>query len=64
MQHVVVVIPIDTQVDEAQHVAQEDGDWHQRLDASPWDFLPFVNPNLSNFYPICTTGSRCIRLAS
>src|SRR5882724_8688197 len=22
------------------------------------DFLPFVNPNLSNFYPICTTGSR------
>ena len=30
----------------------------------PWDFLPFVNPNLSNFYPICPTGSRCIRLAS
>jgi hypothetical protein len=28
------------------------------------DFLPFVNLNLSNFYPICTTGSRCIRLAS
>jgi hypothetical protein len=22
------------------------------------DFLPFVNLNLSNFYPICTTGSR------
>ena len=30
----------------------------------PWDFLPFVNPNLSNFYPSCTTGSRCIRLTS
>ncbi len=28
------------------------------------DFLPFVNPNLSNFYPICTIGSRRIRLAS
>ena len=28
------------------------------------DFLPFVNPNLSFFYPICTTGSRRIRLAS
>jgi len=28
------------------------------------DFLPFVNPNLSSFYPICTTGSRRIRLAS
>ena len=28
------------------------------------DFLPFVNPNLSIFYPICTTGSRRIRLAS
>src|SRR5262245_58556543 len=34
MQHVVVVIPIDTKVDEAQNVAQEYGDqWHQRLDA-------------------------------
>src|SRR4029450_5102554 len=34
MKHVVVVIPIDTQVDEAQHVAQEDGDhWHQSLEA-------------------------------
>src|SRR5207237_8014530 len=22
------------------------------------DFLPFVNSNLSNFHPICTTGSR------
>src|SRR5215831_10350965 len=34
LQHVVVVIPIDTQVDEAQHVAQEDGDHGpQRLDA-------------------------------
>jgi len=22
------------------------------------DFLPFVNLNWSNFYPICTTGSR------
>jgi hypothetical protein len=21
------------------------------------DFLPFVNPDLSHFYPICTTGS-------
>src|SRR5262245_60188677 len=28
------------------------------------DFLPFVNPNLSSFYPICTPGSRRIRLAS
>jgi len=28
------------------------------------DFLPFVNPNLSFFYPICTTGSRRIRFAS
>ncbi len=28
------------------------------------DFLPFVNPNLSFFYPICTTGSRRIRLVS
>ena len=28
------------------------------------DFLPFVNPNLSNFYPICTTGSRRLRVAS
>jgi len=28
------------------------------------DFLPFVNPNLSIFYPICTTGSQRIRLAS
>src|SRR5215831_1441421 len=34
MKHVMVVIPIDTQVDEAQHVAQEYGDhWHQSLDA-------------------------------
>src|SRR5215471_14051796 len=34
MKHVVVVIPIDTQVDEAQHVAQEDGDhWPQSLEA-------------------------------
>jgi hypothetical protein len=30
----------------------------------PPDFLPFVNPNSSNLYPICTTGSRRIRLAS
>jgi hypothetical protein len=36
----------------------------QSHNVGPWDFLPFVNPNLSNFYPICTTGSRCIRLAS
>jgi hypothetical protein len=28
------------------------------------DFLPFVNPNLSSFYPICTISSRRIRLAS
>jgi len=28
------------------------------------DFLPFVNPNVSIFYPICTTGSQRIRLAS
>jgi len=28
------------------------------------DFLPFVNRNLSHFYPICTTGSQRIRLAS
>src|SRR5215217_7255830 len=34
MQHVVVVIPIDAKVDEAQHVAQEYRDhWHQSLDA-------------------------------
>src|SRR5918992_1764169 len=34
MKHVVVVIPIDTQVDEAQNVAQEYGDQgHQRLEA-------------------------------
>jgi hypothetical protein len=28
------------------------------------DFLPFVNPNLSNFHPICTTGSQRLRVAS
>ena len=28
------------------------------------DFLPFVNPNLSNFHPLCTTGSRRLRVAS
>jgi transposase len=28
------------------------------------DFLPFVNLNSSIFYPICTTGSQRIRLAS
>jgi hypothetical protein len=28
------------------------------------DFLPFVNPALSNFHPICTTGSRRLRVAS
>ena len=28
------------------------------------DFLPFVNPDLSNFHPICTTGSRRLRVAS
>jgi hypothetical protein len=28
------------------------------------DFLPFVNLNLSNFYPICTTGSWRHRLTS
>src|SRR5262245_45543308 len=34
MQHMVVVIPIDAKIDEAQHVAQEDGDHgHQRLNA-------------------------------
>src|ERR687896_2504399 len=34
MKHVVVVVPIDTKVNEAQNVAQEYGDqWHQRLDA-------------------------------
>src|SRR5262245_31877287 len=34
MKHVVVVIPIDTKVDEAQHVAQDYGDqWYQLLDA-------------------------------
>jgi len=36
----------------------------QSHNVGPWDFLPFVNPHLSNFYPLCTTGSRCIRLAS
>ena len=30
----------------------------------PWDFLPFVNPHLSIFYLVCTTGSQRIRLAS
>jgi hypothetical protein len=30
----------------------------------PMDFLPFVNPTSSIFYPICTTGSRRMRLAS
>ena len=30
----------------------------------PEDFLPFVNPDLSNFHPICTTGSRRLRVAS
>ena len=34
MKHVVVVIPIDTKIDEAQDVAQEYGDQgHQSLDA-------------------------------
>jgi hypothetical protein len=28
------------------------------------DFLPFVNPHLSNVYPISTTGSRRFRVAS
>ena len=28
------------------------------------DFLPFVNPDLSTFHPICTTGSRRLRVAS
>ena len=28
------------------------------------DFLPFVNADLSNFHPICTTGSRRLRVAS
>jgi hypothetical protein len=28
------------------------------------DFLPFVNLNLSNFDPICTTGSRRHRVTS
>jgi hypothetical protein len=28
------------------------------------DFLPFVNPDLSNFHPICTTGSRRLRVVS
>jgi hypothetical protein len=28
------------------------------------DFLPFVNPDLSHFHPICTTGSRRLRVAS
>ena len=36
----------------------------QSQDIDPWDFLPFVNPHLSIFYPICTTDSRRIRLAS
>ena len=30
----------------------------QSHNVGPWDFLPFVNPSLSNFYPSCTTGSR------
>jgi transposase len=34
------------------------------LASSAEDFLPFVNPNLSNFHPICTTGSRRLRVAS
>ena len=28
------------------------------------DFLPFVNPHLSNVYPISATGSRRFRVAS
>jgi hypothetical protein len=28
------------------------------------DFLPFVNPHLSNVYPVSTTGSRRFRVAS
>jgi hypothetical protein len=28
------------------------------------DFLPFVNFNLSNFYLICTSGSRRYRVTS
>ena len=34
------------------------------LDRGVEDFLPFVNPDLSNFHPICTTGSRRLRVAS
>jgi hypothetical protein len=36
----------------------------QSHDVDPWDFLPFVNPHLSIFYLMCTTGSQRIRLAS
>ena len=36
----------------------------QSLNGGPWDFLPFVNPHLSIFYLICTSGSQRIRLAS
>ena len=53
---------------EAETLATALDDQHrlgcQSHNVGPWDFLPFVNPNLSNFYPSCTTGSRCIRLAS
>ena len=34
------------------------------IDVGAEDFLPFVNPDLSHFHPICTTGSRRLRVAS
>jgi hypothetical protein len=52
MEHVVVIIPIDTQVDEAQHVAQEDGDhWHQRLEALAVGLPTICQPPSVNFLP-------------
>ena len=44
MQHVVVVVPIDAQVDEAQHIAQEHGDqWRKCINADPVRHLHFQN---------------------
>src|SRR4029450_7546562 len=51
IQHVVVVIPIDTKVDEAQHVAQEDGDhWHQSLEALAVGLPTICQPPSVNFF--------------
>jgi hypothetical protein len=42
MQHMVVVIPIDAEVDEAQNIAQKyRNQWHQSLDALTVGHLHF-----------------------